>query len=197
MHLNIKATVGQKMKNEFDFNETTEYLLRNPSNIKKWLTLADKYMQTFAQDPHNFLLPKAHEILKPLIEAYSLNIDGFVQYFIGLRDSFSKEDLAWEQVQKIQRRINGRYVQQQRRERAARAVAKAEELYGDTDYHSRLKWVADLEHEWAKRRLLFLDKHRDERRDVRLDTETRAELLLEFWEIIDTEIFEGGVPPWN
>ena len=157
MHLNIKATVGQKMKNEFDFNETTEYLLRNPSNIKKWLTLADKYMQTFAKDPSIFLLPKTHEFLKPLIEAYAFNIDGFVQYIVGIRDSFSKEDLAWEQVQNIQRRVNGRYVQQQRRERAQRAIATAEELYGETDYHSRLKWVADLEHAWAGRRLLFLD----------------------------------------
>lgn len=180
-----------------DLNETTEYLLRNPSNIKKWLTLADKYMQTFAKDPSIFLLPKTHEFLKPLIEAYAFNIDGFVQYIVGIRDSFSKEDLAWEQVQNIQRRINGRYVQQQRRERAQRAIAKAEELYGETDYHSRLKWVADLEHAWAGRRLLFLDKHRDERKGDRLDTDTRAELLLQFWEIVDTEIFEGGVPPWN
>ena len=180
-----------------DLKETTDYLLRNPSNIKKWLTLADKYMQTFAKDPSTFLLPKTHEFLKPLVEAYAFNIDGFIQYLLGIRDSFSKEDLAWEQVQSIQRRINGRYVQQQRRERAQRAIAKAEELHGETDYHSRLKWVADLEHSWAGRRLLYLDKHRDERKRDRLDTETRAEVLLEFWEIVDTEIFEGGVPPWN
>jgi hypothetical protein len=154
-------------------------------------------MQTFAKDPSIFLLPKSHEFLKPLIEAYAFNIDGFVQYLVGIRDSFSKEDLAWEQVQSIQRRINGRYVQQQRRERAARAITKAEELYGKTDYHSRLKWVSDLEHKWASRRLLFLDKHRDSLKGERIDTETRAELLLEFWEIIDTEIFEGDVPPWN
>ena len=84
-----------------DLNETTVYLLRNPSSIKKWLTLADKYMQTFAKDPTIFLLPKTHEFLKPLIEAYAFNIDGFVQYLVRLRDSFSKEDLAWEQVQNI------------------------------------------------------------------------------------------------
>ena len=180
-----------------DLNETTEYLLRNPSNIKKWLTLADKYMHTFAKDPSIFLLPKTHEFLKPVIEAYAYNVDGFIQYLIGLRDSFDKEDLAWDHVQSIHRRVNGRFIQRQRRERSQRAIDKAEELYGETDYHSRLKWVSNLEHAWASRRLLYLDKHRDERRADRLDTETRAELLLDFWEIIDTEIFEGGVPPWN
>lgn len=182
---------------EPELNETTEYLLRNPSSIKKWLTLTDKYMQTFAKDPSIFLLPKTHEILKPLIEAYALNTDGFVQYLVGIRDSFSKQDLAWEQVQTIYRRVNGRYVQQQRRERSKRAIEKAEALYGPTDYHTRLKWVSDLEHSWAKRRLLFLDKHRGSHAADRIDTETRAELLLEFWEIIDTEIHEGKMPSWN
>lgn len=182
---------------EPDLKETTDYLLRNPSNIKKWLTLADKYMQTFAKDPSIFLLPKTHEILKPLIEAYALNTDGFVQYLVGIRDSFSKEDLAWEQVQSIHRRINGRYVQQQRRERAKRAVAKAEALYGPTDYHTRLKWVSDLEHSWAQRRLLYLDDCRGNFTSDRLDTETRAEALAEFWDVIDTEIHEGKIPSWN
>ena len=178
-------------------NESTQTLLRNPSSIKKWINLADKYMQTFAKDPETFLLPKTHEFLKPLIEAYARNTDGFIQYLVGLRDSFSKEDLAWEEVQNVHRRVNGRYIQQQRRERSARATKKAEEAYGPTDYHARLKWVSDLEHGWASRRLLFLDKHRDEGSSERLSTEHRAELLLEFWEIIDTEIHEGNIPSWN
>lgn len=185
------------MENRTELNDTTEALLRNPSSIKKWVNLADKYMQTFAKDPETFLLPKTHEFLKPLIEAYARNTDGFIQYLVGLRDSFSKEDLAWEQVQIIHRRVNGRYIQQQRRERSQRAISKAEAAYGPTDYHTRLKWVADLEHVWASRRLLFLDKHRDAQKAERLDTETRAELLAEFWEIIDTEIHEGRVPSWN
>ena len=87
-------------------NETTQILLRNPSSIEKWLILSDKYMQTFAKDPSMFLLPKTHEFLKPLIEAYATNVEGFVQYLVGLRDSFSKEDMAWGQVQSIQRRVN-------------------------------------------------------------------------------------------
>ena len=75
---------------------------------------------------------------------------------------------------------------------------KAKELYGDTDYHSRLQWVSDLEHLWAGRRLEFLDSYRSKYKSDRLDTETRAEALAEFWEIIDTEISEGrNIPPWN
>lgn len=186
-----------KFPTEDELLSCTTFLEKNPHSVQKWINLADKYMQTFAKDPETFLLPKTHEFLKPLIVTYARNADGFVQYLIGLRDTFSKEDLAWDQVQTIHRRVNGRYIQQQRRERSNRATQKAEELYGPTDYHSRLKWVSDLEHTWASRRLLFMDKHRDAQRAERLDTETRADLLLEFWEIIDTEIHEGNIPSWS
>lgn len=183
---------------EPDLKNTTDFLLRNPSSVKKWLTLADKYMQTFTQDPLNFLLPKAHEILKPLIEVYARNTDGFLQYIMGVRDSFAKGDNAWEDAQLVYRRINGRYVQQLRRERSKRAVEKAQELYGSPPtYNARLQWISDLEHGWAQRRLSFLDAARKQLTNNRVDTETRAELLLEFWETIDMEIYEGKIPPWN
>ena len=155
-------------------------------------------MQTFVENRVNFLLPKAHEVLGPVIHTYAHDTEGFTKYLLELRDTFSKQDLAWEQVQKLQRRVNGRFVQQQRRERSSRAVVKAIELHGEADYHQRLQWVAKLEHEWAGRRLLFLDAYRDTRKKTRIDTETRAELLAQFWDIVDTEIFEGkGLPPWN
>mgnify|MGYP003968432645 FL=1 len=178
--------------------DCTEFFLKNPHSVKKWLTLVDKYMQTLAKEPEMFLMPKAHDFLQPLVESYATDTEGFTQYLVYIRDSFSKSDLAWEHVQSAYRKINGRYVQQVRRERSNRACVKAEELYGPTDYHSRLQWVADLEHSWAQRRLAFLEKHRSDRRAGRLDTETRAELLVEFWKVVDTEIKEGReIPPWN
>jgi hypothetical protein len=175
----------------------TAKLIQSPHSVKKWLTLADKYMQTFVADPEQLLLPKAHGFLKPLIEAYAYKTESFTQYILGVRDSFDKSDLAWEHAQSVYRRVNGRHTQQIRRERSGRAVAKAQELHGKAEYHARLKWVADLEHDWANRRLAFLDQHRAKFKSNRLDTETRAELLAEFWDVIDTEIYEGDIPPWS
>jgi len=178
--------------------DCTDFFLKNPHSVQKWLNTVDKYMQTLTKEPDMFLLPRAHEFLKPLVEAYAADTEGFTHYLIYLRDSFSKSDLAWEHVQSIYRKINGRYVQQIRRERANRACEKAEELYGPTDYHSRLQWVADLEHSWAQRRLAYLEAHRNGRKSGRLDVETRAEILAEFWVAVDAEIKEGReIPPWN
>lgn len=187
-----------KFPTDDELRNCTEFLEKNPHSVQKWLNLADKYMQTLVANPEMFLLPKAHEFLKPVIARYAKDIDGFSRYLIDIRDTFSPTDLAWEQVQTIYRRVNGRFVQQLRRERSNRAIEKATELHGKPAYHSRLKWVSDLEHGWANRRLLFLDKYRDTMKGARIDVETRAELLAQFWEIIDTEIFEGkGLPPWN
>jgi len=142
--------------------------------------------------------PPSTEFLHPLILAFAPDIEGFTLYLVDLRDSFSKSDKAWEQIQVHYRRINGRHVQKMRRERSNRAVVKAEELYGATDYHTRLQWVANLEHKWSQRRLLYLDEQRAAFSSGRIDTEARTELLAVFWEVVDTEIFEGKeLPTWS
>lgn len=175
----------------------TNMLLRNPDKVGEWVTVADRYMQTYVEDPEAFLLPKAHEFMKPLIEAYALNLEGFTHYLVGLRDCFDKRSTQFNKIQAIYRRINGRHVQQTRRERIGRAVDKAEELYGELPYTQRIQWMAHLEHEWAQRRMAFLEQQRQKLKTERLSVEIRTELLAEFWNDIDTEIYEGKLPPWN
>lgn len=185
------------MATEGALPECNNTLLRNPDKLHDWLSIADKYMQAYAESPKTFLLPRAHEFLKPIIETYALDLEGFTYYLVGLRDSFDRYSTAYKDIQAIYRRVNGRLIQQQRRERVNRAVAKAEELYGEIPFTQRMQWMAELEHEWAKRRLEFLEANRRRYENDRLPTEDRAELLAEFWENIDHEIYEGKIPKWN
>ena len=191
--------MGIKVDNfeESPLSAVTETLLRNPDKVKEWLTIVDKHMTSYADNPEVFLLPKAHEFLKPLIEAYAHNLEGFTQYLLELRDNFDRRSLQFVEVQAIYRRLNGRFVQQSRRDRMARAIIKADTLFGEIAYTKRMQWVAELEHVWARRRLAFLEQQRKRLKQDRLSTELRTEMLLEFWDIIDTEIYEGNIPPWN
>lgn len=175
----------------------TSTFLRNPDKVRQWLLLADKYMQSYKEDKNTFLLPKAHEFLEPLVKGFAADLEGFLQYLIELRDRYDRGSQQFEDTQAVYRRLNGRYVQQQRRERVGRAVAKAEELYGEIPYPARMQWMANLEHSWAQRRLAFLEAQRTRLKQERLSTELRTEYLIEFWDIIDTEIHKGEVPPWN
>lgn len=193
------------MGEDGDLTKCTDTLLRNPGKLGKWLSVADKHMQSYAQEhkksqaekPITFLLPKAHAFMRPLIETYASNIEAFTEYLIGLRDRFDRNSAAYKEVQKVYRRINGRYIQQQRRERMERAVAKAEKLYGKIPFMQRMQWMAKLEHQWAKQRLDFLEAQRARHENDRLPAEDRVERLAEFWENIDTEINEGKLPNWN
>ena len=191
--------MGVKVDNfeESPLSAVTATLLRNPDKVKEWLTIADKHMTSYEDNPEVFLLPKAHEFLKPLIETYSNNLEGFTQYLLELRDNFDRKSRQFVDVQAIYRRLNGRYVQQSRRERMARAIIKAEALFGEIPYTKRMQWMAEQEHVWAQRRLAFLEQQRKRLKQERLSTELRTEMLLEFWDIIDTEIYKGELPPWN
>tara|TARA_R110000796_G_scaffold1599_1_gene6326 strand:+ start:7992 stop:8558 length:567 start_codon:yes stop_codon:yes gene_type:complete len=175
----------------------TVQLLRNPDKVREWLTVADRHMQSYANNPEIFLLPKAHEFLNPLICEFAHNTEGFVGYLMEVRDRFDRRSQQFVEVQAIHRRVNGRCVQQARRERMARAITKAEELYGEIPYTKRMQWMAEREHKWAQRRLAFLEIQRKRLKQERLETELRTEMLLEFWDIIDTEIYEGKLPTWN
>jgi len=160
-----------------------------------WLNLADKYIQAFNEDRANFVLPRAYIVLKPIIEAYANNLEGFCMYLKGIRDSVPKSDPLFSELQILYRRVNGRYTQQVRRERAQRVTAKAETIFGPASYHTKYKWVADLEHEWAKRRIEFMQ---NVSKGKRLSMDERAEHLAEFWNDIDTEINNGeGLSDWN
>jgi len=185
------------MEKHTPLEECTNTLLRNPDKVHEWLNIVDKYMQTYAKDKSLVLLPKAHEFLMPLIQAYATHLEGFIDYILELRDHYDRGSHQFEKTQSLYRRINGRYVQQQRRERIGRAVARAEELHGEIPFTDRIKWMADLEHIWAQRRLAFLEEQRLRLKLARLSTELRTEYLLEFWDIIDTEIYEGRIPSWN
>ena len=176
---------------------TIEIFLRSPDKAAEWLTLADKYAQAYLEDPKIFLLPTAHGFLKPIIERYANDLEGLAQYVETVRDAFDRRSAQWLALQRVYRRINGRHVQQLRRSRSNRAVEKAIELFGSVDYQTRLQWVANIENDWAKRRLVFLDAQRDKFTGGRISVEDRVELLAEFWNDIDTEIYEGRLKKWN
>lgn len=174
-----------------------ERLLKDPDKICERLYVVDKHMISYDQRHQAVLLPSGYEFLQPLATAFVRDLGGFAYFILELRDSFDRRSRHFVDIQKVYRRVNGRHVQQARRERMARAMEKAEELYGPVPYPKRIQWMTDVEHGWAKRRLAFLNDIRKKSGEQHLAAEDRAEALLEFWEVIDTEIFDGDLPPWS
>lgn len=171
--------------------DTTEMILYDTSRTARWVQAADYYIRQYNTDREHFVLPKAFAALAPVIEEYADNFGGFVQYVQGIRDSLPPKSQASKDAQVVYRKVVVRYVQQQRRERVDRAMKKAQELYGDAPFQTRLAWMAKLEHVWAKRRLEYLARKK-------MSREERAEALEEFWDMIDEEIEAGErIPRWE
>lgn len=174
-----------------------ERLLKDPDRICERLNVVDKHMQSYDQQHQSVLLPAGYEFLQPLATVFSRDLGGFASFILDLRNCFDRRSRHFVDIQKVYRRVNGRHVQQSRRERMARAMEKAESMYGPVPYPKRIQWMTDVEHGWAQRRIAFLAAIRKKSGEQHMPTEDRAEALLEFWDIIDTEIYEGKLPPWS
>lgn len=176
-------------------HDATDVVLSNPERTAMWMQLADRYIQQYNQDPEHFVLPRQHAFLLPFIETYSRNIGAFLKYLRGLRDSMPAHSQWAKDMQVVMRRVNSRVTQQIRRERASRAMRKAEELHGSAPFHVKQMWMAKLEQTWAQRRVRFLEKVSGGKR---LSRDDMAEHLAEFWDDIDNEISNGErIPPWE
>jgi hypothetical protein len=171
--------------------ETNETILFDINRTAMWVHAADKYLSQFNEDRERFTLLRAFAVLAPVIEEYADNLGGFVAWIKSIRDALPQKSPQWRDVQSVYRRVHARYIQRQRRVRGDKAMAKAVELYGAAPFHTRLAWLARLEHVWAKRRLAFAG-------DTRLSADERAELYAAFWAIIDAEIERGErIPKWE
>lgn len=180
-------------------SDTTELILLNPAKAAAWLEAADRYRTLYLENPEQFILPAQNAVLAPLLEAYANNLGGMTRYMAGIRDELKRQgyDNEAEAVHTVYRKVYIRYMQQHRRERSTRALAKAVELHGDAPFQTRLAWTARMEHIWARRRLAYLSAAR-KGNGGRLDIIQKNEALADFWDLIDQEIQRGErIPPWN
>lgn len=176
-------------------HELTDELLSDRAAVK-WLRLADNYIQMFNKSPHEFILPREHARLKPLIEIYAHDLHGFVRYILGVRDSYTHDTAAYADLHKLYRTVSTRLLQQERRHRLNAAVDKALALRGaPASFHTRATWARRMEQEWGRRRLEQMKGYRDKTKRNRLSVDERTEVLDEFWSEIDNEIARGELPP--
>ena len=180
-------------------DEATQVILSQPKLIITRIDLLDRYIKSSNPDGPNFLLPPEHDVLQPIGEKFGEDLQGFIQYILHLRNSFAKSSKKWEQIQAIYRKINTRYIQQQRRERTKRAIQVNKKTFDEKpEYSVRLQWIANIEKIWAKKRLAHLERERNAGNRAHLQSDEYNEVLAEFWEQISKEIDRGDyVLPWD
>jgi Ca2+-binding EF-hand superfamily protein len=173
--------------------ELTDHLIKDPQVASK-LRLADSYMLQVERMGRQFRVPEEHSDLTPIIERYSRNFSRFVSYVKDLRDTVPPRSESYIALHELYRMLEVRLVQQQRRERARKALAWLEKNYPKLNSEQKLRWVRKLEQQWGKRRMAAMDDVRRKTLRGRLSTTEREGVLQEFWHEIDQEVEKGDLP---
>ena len=173
--------------------ELTDHLITDP-HIAEKLRLADSYMLQVERMGRQFRLPSEHVVLEPIIEKYARNFPRFVAYVRELRDTVEPRSSSYIALHELYRMLEVRLVQQQRRDRARRALAWLEKHYPKLTSEQKLRWVRKVEQQWGKRRMAAMEDVRRKTLRGRLSTDERETVLEEFWQEIDQEVEKGDLP---
>lgn len=179
-----------------DLREATKQLL-HAHDVGVWLKRADNYMQAYNRMPQDFILPREHVILKPIVEAFAADTAAFVEYIKAMRDGTSGS--AYEDLHNLYRTVSLRVLQGERRVRMRKAVTlltpELEAALGREVTYQEQVVVADwIEKLWGAARVALLDRERNALKSKKLSTEERAAVLDAYWTSIDKKLDKGEVP---
>lgn len=178
-----------------ELRDSTQTILHSPKP-SALLELADNYIEMFNDLKDAFILPRDHAALRPLIEVFYDDLDGFVAYTKAIRNQLTQSER--QDVHLFYRRIATRRLQQTRRDRVERALAQIEKTLKRTlDGDERTRVISKLEQHWGKRRREYLDAHRRKSKHGRLSLDARAEILEVFYREIDEEITRNEIPQFK
>lgn len=160
------------------------------------LRLADRYLMQMEEMGADFLLPRNHIIVRPILEYYAGDLKGWVKFVKGVRDRLPVEGRKFhEGVHEFYRTLLVRLTQIERRERLDAAVAMAlrKRMIEDT-YDEKMRYSRRCTQVWKLRKDNLLKQHAASTKKGVLSLEEREELLAEFWTQVGDEIANGELP---
>jgi len=174
--------------------------VQQSSNPAEELRLADRYIYLYNKAPKRFLLPTEHTYLKPIIDVYAGNLDGWREYIKGFWEyavsRYGPNSGISIGIYEFSRTVDIRYAQQLRRIRLNRAAEWMKQTRPDLDAETRRVWLRRLEQEWAAERLEFLRQARASKGDG-LTEEERTDVLNRFWATLDERLDHHQLPSYE
>ncbi len=172
--------------------ETQQWILGHKSP-EDCIMLADMYIEMYNRTPSNFRVPQEHKKLDPVIKQFHDKPSEFVKFVRDIRDAATKEQYSG--VHELFRRVQSRYVQQERRRRLSEGIALIEKSINKRFSFGQKQSVAVwLEQYWGKERTAVLEDARRTCGNVRLSTDERADICEVFWAGIDADLKNDIVP---
>lgn len=169
--------------------------LTSISHPERLLKLADEYLRRFEEMGDSFILPAEHAIVKPVLEFYKGDLDGWVKFVKGTRDRLDKHSDEFKGIHEFYKVLNVRAIQ--RRTRAvidvATEVARLKGLIAD-NWMVKQHYARRCVQAWKLRKDQLMDEVRRTAPKGRISQDHREALLKDFWAMIAEEVNNGEVP---
>lgn len=189
------ATQSKKRKKgmaDMSIQFVTEALLDDPMAAEK-LRLVDDYILQKRRMGQRFVLPQEHSVLEPIINEYEEDIKRFVAYVRKIRDAVPPRSKVYVSLHELYRQLLMRLAQQERRERAARAIGWLERVHPGLSFVKKRMWLRKLEQKWGRERMEYMAIERRKKGD-RLSRVEQDDVLQQFWAEVDDTITQGELP---
>lgn len=172
---------------------TAQQWILDSKHPEDCIMLADMYIEMYNRTPTNFRVPQEHKALQAVVTFYHNKPSEFVKFVRGIRDAATKEQYG--SIHELFRRVQSRFVQQERRRRLAEGIALIEKALNVSFSFGQKQSVATwLEQYWGKERTSALEDARRTCGNERLLTDERAEICEVFWEGVDADLKNDIVP---
>lgn len=161
---------------------------------EEWLIVIDKYISDLPTMGDKFELPKGHAWLRPAIEYYADDLDGWVAFVKGVRDRLGTKTDEFRAVHKLFKTLDVRALQRRTRMLVDAATTVALKKGLPNTWADKQRYAKRCIQEWKKRRSRMLANIRDGAQTGRVTIHERSVALKEFWETISAEIANGEIP---
>lgn len=177
-----------------DLRKVRDTLLEvaNPDRI---LRFADEEMDKLRAQGDMYELAARHAWLKPLLEFYTEDLDGWVKFIKGVRDRLEPKSNEYKEVHAFYKTISVRAIQRRTRaiQDVATSLAVRKGLIPDA-YDAKLRYAKRCVQAWKARKDNLLKTIRASSPTGRISIDHREEVLKEFWEGVADEVNNGEIP---
>lgn len=159
------------------------------------LKLADRYLQDFEDRGEEFILPREHALVKPILEFYVGDLDGWKKFVRIVRDRLPVSSQERHDVQELYKLISVRVIQRRTRTLtdAATEIAVKKQLIPST-WDAKQRYIKRCIQAWKIRKDNMMRTIRRQSPTGRISADHREQLLRDYWEQVAEEVENGEVP---
>lgn len=165
------------------------------SHPEKVLRYADDLMELRRKQGDGFKLNSADAWLLPLLEFYTEDLEGWMNYIRGVRNRLEEGTAEREAVQDFYKVVNVRFIQRRTRAIIDVAVDLAVRKGSiDDTWAAKQLYTKRCIQAWKQRKDNMLKIVRSNSPTGRVSLDHREQLLRDFWEQVAEEVNNGEIP---